>query len=76
MKLCGACGAEDATTECNVCGTAYYCNVKCQLDALDLHREYDCTGGSCTTTPREAPQAQDDGGGKGCKVRDGVERMA
>jgi hypothetical protein len=76
MKLCGACGAEDATTECNVCGTAYYCNVKCQLDALDLHREYDCTGGSCTTTPREAPQAKDDGGGKGGKVRDGVERMA
>ena len=53
MKLCGACGAEDATTECDVCHAAYYCNVTCQLDVFDLHLEYDCTG----TLPKAVHEA-------------------
>ena len=60
MKLCGSCGAEDATMECDVCHAAYYCNEECRLAVFDLHVEYDCTGGSCTATPREA-QAKEDG---------------
>ena len=47
--------------ECDVCHAAYYCNEECQLAVFDLHVEYDCTGGSCTATPREA-QAKEDGG--------------
>ena len=70
MKLCGACGAEDATTECNVCGTAYYCNVKCQLAAFHRHFENDCTPRGPFTAPREA-QVNDDRGGT---VREGVWR--
>lgn len=47
--------------ECDVCHAAYYCNEECRLAVFDLHVEYDCTGGSCTATPREA-QAKEDGG--------------
>ena len=70
MKRCGACGAEDATTECDVCRAWYYCHRGSCLRLARTHA-FNCDNPASYNSNRglAASLGDDDGGDT---VREGV----
>ena len=70
MKRCGACGAEDATTECDVCRAWYYCHRGSCLRLARTHA-FNCENPASYNSNRglAASLGDDDGGDT---VREGV----